>query len=195
MSEKLCVVRNSPIHGSGVFAVKPIKKGTRIIEYKGKRLTHKEADRIYGGTSETGHTFLFTLNDYYVIDANKSGNAARWINHGCAPNCTSICEEADDGKPEHERVFIASRVERLGLVHDGTLEPVGDEAAAAASVSALSLGARRQCLVALGMDCMPLAAHELAFPQVEGEREAALVAGHEAAECVAVAQRDLERRR
>ena len=87
MSEKLCVVRNSPIHGSGVFAVKPIKKGTRIIEYKGKRLTHKEADRIYGGTSE-------------------SGNAARWINHGCAPNCTSICEEADDGKPEHERVFI-----------------------------------------------------------------------------------------
>jgi SET domain-containing protein len=106
MPEKLVEVRNSPIHGRGVFAVKPIPKGTRIIEYKGKRLTHKEADRLYGGTSESGHTFLFTLNDYYVIDANQGGNAARWINHGCSPNCESICEESDDGKPEHERVFI-----------------------------------------------------------------------------------------
>ena len=106
MPDKLCEVRNSAIHGRGVFATRAIKKGTRIIEYKGKRLTHKEADRLYGGTSETGHTFLFTLNDYYVIDANKNGNAARWINHGCAPNCSSLCEEADDGKPEHERVYI-----------------------------------------------------------------------------------------
>lgn len=106
MPEKLVEVRNSPIHGRGVFAVKPIAKGTRIIEYRGKRLTHKEADRQYGGTTETGHTFLFTLNDYYVIDANQGGNAARWINHGCAPNCESICEESDDGRPENERVYI-----------------------------------------------------------------------------------------
>ena len=106
MADKLVEVRNSTIHGRGVFAVKPIKKGARIIEYKGKRLTHKEADLIYGGTSETGHTFLFTLNDYYVIDANQGGNAARWINHGCAPNCESICEEDDGGRPEKESVFI-----------------------------------------------------------------------------------------
>ena len=106
MTDKLFAVRNSPIHGTGVFATRPIKKGARIIEYRGKRLTHKEADRIYGGTSETGHTFLFTLNDYYVIDANVSGNAARFINHGCAPNCTSICEEDDSGRPEREKVFI-----------------------------------------------------------------------------------------
>ena len=106
MSEKLCVVRNSPIHGSGVFAVKPIKKGTRIIEYKGKRLTHKEADKLYGGGAESGHTFLFTLNDDYVIDANQEGNSARWINHSCAPNCESICESAEDDDPMHDRVYI-----------------------------------------------------------------------------------------
>jgi uncharacterized protein len=106
MADKLVEVRNSPIHGRGVFAVAAIKKGTRILEYKGKRLTHKEADRLYAGTSETGHTFLFTLNDYYVIDANQGGNAARWINHGCAPNCESICEEDDEGHPERERVYI-----------------------------------------------------------------------------------------
>ena len=106
MADKLVEVRNSTVHGRGVFAVKPIRKGTRIIEYKGKRLTHKEADLIYGGTSETGHTFLFTLNDYYVIDANQGGNAARWINHGCASNCESTCEEDEGGRPEKERVFI-----------------------------------------------------------------------------------------
>ena len=106
MPRKLFEVRNSAIHGRGVFAVQPIKKGTRVVEYTGKRLTHKVADRLYGGTSESGHTFLFTLNEYYVIDANTNGNAARWINHGCAPNCESICEEDDDGRPEMERVYI-----------------------------------------------------------------------------------------
>ena len=87
MSGKLIQVRNSPIHGRGVFAVQNIKKGTRLLEYKGKRLTHKEADKMYGGGAESGHTFLFTLNDDYVIDANQDGNSARWINHSCSPNC------------------------------------------------------------------------------------------------------------
>jgi len=106
MSGKLIQVRNSPIHGRGVFAVAPIKKGTRLLEYKGKRLTHKEADKLYGGGAESGHTFLFTLNDDYVIDANQEGNSARWINHSCAPNCESICESAEDDDPMHDRVFI-----------------------------------------------------------------------------------------
>lgn len=106
MPKKLVKVRNSKIHGRGVFAACDIPKGTRIIEYCGKRLTHPEADAIYGGSVETGHTFLFTLNDEYVIDANQRGNAARWINHGCAPNCESVCEEDDSGRPERERVFI-----------------------------------------------------------------------------------------
>ena len=106
MSGKLIQVRNSPIHGRGVFAVAPIKKGTRLLEYKGKRLTHKEADKLYGGGAESGHTFLFTLNDDYVIDANQEGNSARWINHSCAPNCESICESAEDDDPMHDRVYI-----------------------------------------------------------------------------------------
>ncbi|MBL8379302.1 MAG: SET domain-containing protein-lysine N-methyltransferase [Burkholderiales bacterium] len=106
MPKTLVKVRNSKIHGRGVFAACDIPKGTRIIEYRGKRLSHAEADVIYGGSVESGHTFLFTLNDQYVIDANQRGNAARWINHGCAPNCESVCEEDDSGRPERERVFI-----------------------------------------------------------------------------------------
>ena len=55
MAEKLIEVRNSPIHGRGVFAVQDIKKGMRIIEYKGMRMTQKESDIVYGNTSDTGH--------------------------------------------------------------------------------------------------------------------------------------------
>ena len=64
------------------------------------------SDRIYGGTSETGHTFLFTLNDRYVIDANVDGNVARWINHSCAPNCQAVLEENTEGNRRLDRVLI-----------------------------------------------------------------------------------------
>ncbi|WP_158755686.1 SET domain-containing protein-lysine N-methyltransferase [Dyella sp. S184] len=98
--------RRSPIHGNGVFATAPIAKGEEIIEYKGKLLTHAEADDLYGDGGETGHTFLFTLNDDYIIDANQHGNSARWINHSCAPNCRAVVEESASGDPRRDRVVI-----------------------------------------------------------------------------------------
>ena len=64
------VARRSAIHGNGVFAVAPIAKGERLIEYKGRRRTHEEVDAGDTGDVDSGHTFLFTLNDEYVIDAN-----------------------------------------------------------------------------------------------------------------------------
>lgn len=100
------VARRSPIHGNGVFAVAPIKKGEEIIEYKGTLMTHVEADSMYGDGGETGHTFLFTLNDYYLIDANRKGNTARWINHSCDPNCQALIEESENGDPRKDRVLI-----------------------------------------------------------------------------------------
>jgi SET domain-containing protein len=98
--------RRSPIHGNGVFALEDIPRGTELIQYRGKLLTHAQADRLYGGTSETGHTFLFTLNDDYVIDANSGGNIARWINHGCKPNCRAVLEEDEGGDRRKDRVLI-----------------------------------------------------------------------------------------
>jgi SET domain-containing protein len=98
--------RRSPIHGNGVFALEDIPRGTELIQYRGKLLTHAQADRLYGGTSETGHTFLFTLNDEYVIDANSGGNIARWINHGCKPNCRAVLEEDEGGDRRKDRVLI-----------------------------------------------------------------------------------------
>lgn len=98
--------RLSPIHGNGVFAKEPIKKGERIVRYKGKLRTHDEVDEEYGGEDENGHTFLFTLNDDYVIDANVGGNIARWINHSCKPNCESEVEEDPKGRRNKDKVYI-----------------------------------------------------------------------------------------
>jgi len=100
------IARRSPIHGNGVFATAPIAKGEHVIEYKGRIRTHEEADEIYADDGESGHTFLFTLNDDYIIDANEKGNSARWINHSCAPNCRALVEESESGDPRKDKVLI-----------------------------------------------------------------------------------------
>lgn len=94
----LVEVRNSPIHGRGVYAVKPIKKGTRIMEYVGERITHSEADRRFWDKGEDGHTFLFVVNRRTVIDGTHHGNDARYINHKCEANCETVTED--------NRIFI-----------------------------------------------------------------------------------------
>ena len=100
------VARKSPIHGNGVFAAAPIRKGERVIEYKGRRRTHEEVDNDVGGDVDSGHTVLFTLNDDWVIDASYEGNDARWINHSCDPNCEALIEEDEGGDSRKDRVFI-----------------------------------------------------------------------------------------
>jgi hypothetical protein len=92
-------VRDSALHGLGVFATRRIKKGTRVIEYLGERVSHAEADRRYEDKDENdNHTFLFIVDARTVIDAGVDGNEARFVNHGCAPNCESVIE--------NRRVFI-----------------------------------------------------------------------------------------
>ncbi len=95
----LVEVRNSPIHGRGVYAAEPIKKGTRVYEYVGERITHSEADkRFWRKRDDDGHTFLFVVNRRTVIDGTRKGNDARYINHLCDANCETITE--------NNRIFI-----------------------------------------------------------------------------------------
>lgn len=96
-------VRNSPIHGRGVFATRTIRKGEDIIEYRGRRISMEAADELPDSDPDNPyHTFLFELNDGRVIDAAVRGNAARWINHSCRPNCEPY--EDEDG-----HVIIAAK--------------------------------------------------------------------------------------
>jgi len=99
---KWLLVRRSKVHGNGCFARRFIPKGTRVIEYLGDRISHKEADRRYENADvNDNHTFLFIADRRTVIDATKGGNEARWINHSCDGNCESEIEKS--------RVFIDAR--------------------------------------------------------------------------------------
>lgn len=93
--------RLSKVHGKGVFALQDIPKGEVIIEYTGEIITWKEAQRRPPhDPKQPNHTFFFHIDDKHVIDAKYGGNASRWINHSCDPNCEA---DEDDG-----RVFIKS---------------------------------------------------------------------------------------
>ncbi len=108
-------LKKSSIQGRGAFATRQIGRGERIVEYKGERISSREADRRYPAPSlgEHHHTFLFELDSGDVVDAAVRGNSARFINHSCRPNCETVIEE--------DHVFIeAIRPIRRGeeLVYD-----------------------------------------------------------------------------
>ena len=91
--------RQSGVHGKGVFALQDIAAGDTLIEYLGEIISWKEALRRHPhDPAQPNHTFYFHIDDKNVIDGKVHGNAAKWINHACDPNC-----EADevDG-----RIFI-----------------------------------------------------------------------------------------
>ncbi|MCY1034077.1 SET domain-containing protein-lysine N-methyltransferase [Corallococcus sp. BB11-1] len=87
-------LRQSPIQGLGAFATRRIRKGARIIEYIGERITQAQADTRYDDESmERHHTFLFNLDDDTVLDAGTLHNESRYINHSCEPNCQSLIDK------------------------------------------------------------------------------------------------------
>ncbi len=113
-------IRPSAIEGFGAFATRAISAGVRLIEYAGERLTPAEADARYpdvGGARH--HTYLFAIDDAIVIDAAVNGNAARYINHSCAPNCDAVI---DDGRIWIETVHDIEPGEELAYDYAYTLE-------------------------------------------------------------------------
>ena len=90
-SNRYYELRPSKIQGRGAFALRPIRKGTRIDEYVGEVIDQDEADRRYDDAQmKRHHTFLFSLDNGKVIDAAVGGNDSRFINHSCDPNCQAI---------------------------------------------------------------------------------------------------------
>jgi uncharacterized protein len=84
-------VRNSSIHNNGVFALKDIPNGTRIIEYLGRKITNKEADEISEKEMEEGAVYLFGLDSRYTLDGRDyPNNNAKYINHSCDTNSESL---------------------------------------------------------------------------------------------------------
>jgi len=79
-------VGDSRIAGKGLFIAQDVKKGTRIIQYIGPKITKEESvERL-----AQGNAYIFSFNDCYDIDGKTLKNKARYINHSCDPNCEAI---------------------------------------------------------------------------------------------------------
>jgi hypothetical protein len=81
--------------GLGLFATKPIKKGSRIIRYFGPLLDSKKKK-----DDDIENKYLFELTNRWTIDGSVRKNVARYINHACKPNAES------DVRPRKRRVYI-----------------------------------------------------------------------------------------
>lgn len=87
------IIRSSAIHAAGCYTTRKLRKGTRVCEYDGPRLSKKEADKLY---ADRFVTYLFGVGKRNtVIDGFGT---AMFINHCCEPNCES--------EEQEERVFI-----------------------------------------------------------------------------------------
>ena len=133
-------IRRSRIQGRGAFATRRIRKGERIIEYTGERISNAEADRRYDDDRmRRHHTYLFTLTQRTVVDGAVGGNTSRFINHSCDPNCDAVIED--------RRIWIeAARTIPKGheLTYDYQYERVSNDDAADERKYPCHCGAR-QC--------------------------------------------------
>ena len=94
ITSKYIEVRESEIHGTGVFASTKVPKGKKVIEYIGEKITKKESARRSialieknRGSETDGAVYIFEVNKRHDIDGNIPENTARFINHACDPNC------------------------------------------------------------------------------------------------------------
>jgi SET domain-containing protein len=79
----LIVFKPSTIHGMGGFARRDIRRGKRIVEYVGNKLSKAKAQQAL----DQQNVYIFTLDDTYDVDGSVAWNPARFLNHGCNPNC------------------------------------------------------------------------------------------------------------
>ena len=94
ITSKYIEVRESEIHGTGVFAKTKVPKDKKVIEYIGEKITKKESARRSialieknRGSETDGAVYIFEVNKRHDIDGNIPENTARFINHSCDPNC------------------------------------------------------------------------------------------------------------
>ena len=119
-------VKDSAVHGRGVFAQVDIPAGAQVIQYAGREITWDEAQaRAEQRGGPQNHTFFFSLANGNVIDGGDQGNEARLINHSCQPNCEAIEEE--DGRIFIYALYDIAKDEELSysypLIYEGRHTP------------------------------------------------------------------------
>ncbi len=113
------IVRSSAIHAAGCYTTTPIRKGARVAEYTGHRMSKAEADLRY---EDSPVTYLFGLgNGKMVIDGH---GMAMFINHSCNPNCET---SEEDGRVWIEAIRNIAAGEEI--TYDYCLYDGGDDEA------------------------------------------------------------------
>uniref|UniRef100_A0A4W3HIR4 [histone H3]-lysine(4) N-methyltransferase n=1 Tax=Callorhinchus milii TaxID=7868 RepID=A0A4W3HIR4_CALMI len=110
-SKEAVGVYRSPIHGRGLFCKRNIDAGEMVIEYSGNVIRSVLTDKRekYYDSKGIG-CYMFRIDDYEVVDATMHGNAARFINHACEPNCFSRVINVDGQK--HIVIFAVRKIYR-----------------------------------------------------------------------------------
>ncbi|KAM4704417.1 histone-lysine N-methyltransferase 2B isoform 2-T2 [Rhinophrynus dorsalis] len=89
-SKEAVGVYRSAIHGRGLFCKRNIDAGEMVIEYSGNVIRSVLTDKREKFYDSKGiGCYMFRIDDFDVVDATMHGNAARFINHSCEPNCYS----------------------------------------------------------------------------------------------------------
>jgi len=112
----IAIIKESQLHGLGLFAAKDIPEGTHIIQYVGPIVDRKDKQLMNSAQKR----YLYKLDEDYSIDGSVLFNTARYINHRCSGNnCTSISIR----KPNE----IKEKARQQGEVMEGEKERSGDE--------------------------------------------------------------------
>ncbi|KAL8433296.1 hypothetical protein ACSSS7_003980 [Eimeria intestinalis] len=108
-------VAKSAVHGWGVFAAEPIRRGEFIVEYAGNAVAEAKANFLEEQYVQSmgGSTYFFKLKDGSIVDATSCGAATRFINHSCAPNCCTvdILDEDDEAGGSHVGLLALRDIE------------------------------------------------------------------------------------
>ncbi|KAK7156755.1 hypothetical protein R3I94_006713 [Phoxinus phoxinus] len=110
-SKEAVGVYRSAIHGRGLFCKRNIEAGEMVIEYSGiviRSVLTDKREKYYDGKGIG--CYMFRIDDFDVVDATMHGNAARFINHSCEPNCYSRVINVEGQK--HIVIFALRKIYR-----------------------------------------------------------------------------------
>jgi uncharacterized protein len=75
-------IRKSAIEGGGCFSIARFRRGRKIAEYTGEKITNSEANRRAGRR----RLRICAIDDRWSLDGSRGGNGTHYINHSCEPN-------------------------------------------------------------------------------------------------------------
>jgi len=104
-------VYRSNIHGRGLFCKRDIDINEMIVEYSGEVIRGVLTDKREKYYESKGiGCYMFRKDNEHVIDSTVMGNAARFINHSCEPNCYSKVIPVENRK--HIVIFALRAIKR-----------------------------------------------------------------------------------